>query len=130
MISSLQVPPAESILAESPPILQMQDITKHFPGVIALNKVSLDVRQGEVHCLMGENGAGKSTLMKILSGAYTEYEGQLLLDGKPIRLRNPKDGQVHGIAMIYQELNLVPELSVYENIFLGRELHGPLGVIA
>jgi ribose transport system ATP-binding protein len=80
--------------------------------------------------LMGENGAGKSTLMKILSGAYTDYEGQIILNGERIHLRNPREAQQHGIAMIYQELNLVPELSIYENIFLGREHHHALGVLS
>jgi ribose transport system ATP-binding protein len=114
---------------ERPIILQMQDITKRFPGVVALDNVSFNVHQGEVHCLIGENGAGKSTLVKIMSGVYTEYEGQISLDGQPIRLHSTKDAQVHGIGMIHQELNLVPELRVYENIFLGRELDRPLGIL-
>ncbi len=113
--------------ADHPAVLQMQGITKRFPGVVALSDVSFDVRRGEVHCLMGENGAGKSTLMKIMSGVYTEYEGRILLDGVPVRLHSPKDAQHHGIGMIHQELNLVPELRVYENVFLGREMHGALG---
>ncbi len=112
---------------ETPAILHMQGITKRFPGVVALSDVSFDVRRGEVHCLLGENGAGKSTLVKIMSGVYTEYEGQILLDGAPIKLHSPKEAQTHGIGMIHQELNLVSELRVYENVFLGRELHGPLG---
>jgi ABC-type sugar transport system ATPase subunit len=101
----------------------MQGITKRFPGVTALDNVSFDVHKGEVHCLVGENGAGKSTLMKIMNGIYTEYEGQLLLDGSVIRLHSARDAQTHGIGMIHQELNLIPELRVYENIFLGREMH-------
>jgi len=114
---------------EHPIVLQMQGITKRFPGVTALDNVSFDVHRGEVHCLVGENGAGKSTLMKVMNGIYTEYDGQMVLDGQPIRLRNTHDAQDHGLAMIHQELNLVPELRVYENIFLGRELRGPLGVL-
>jgi ABC-type sugar transport system ATPase subunit len=102
-------------------ILSMSHITKRFPGVLALNNVSFDVHRGEVHCLVGENGAGKSTLMNIMSGVYTGFEGQVLLDEHPATFHNTRDAQNAGIAMIHQELNLVPELTVYENIFLGRE---------
>ncbi len=102
-------------------ILSMQHITKRFPGVVALDDVTFDVHSGEVHGLVGENGAGKSTLMKIMSGIYTEFEGQMLLDGQPVAFHSPHDAQLNSIAMIHQELNLVPELTVYENIFLGRE---------
>src|SRR5947209_1628484 len=108
-------------------VLTMHAITKRFPGVLALSEVDFSVYPGEVHVLVGENGAGKSTLMKILSGVYTEYEGQLELDGNLVRLRSPRDAQQHGIAMIHQDLQQVPELSVYENLFLGREYHGFLG---
>ncbi len=118
-------------LAQTQPriILQMQNITKRFPGVVALDDVSFDVHEGEVHCLMGENGAGKSTLMKVMNGIYTEYEGQILLDERPIRLHSTKDAQQSGLGMIHQELNLVPELRVYENIFLGRELRTRFGML-
>ncbi len=102
-------------------ILSMRHITKRFPGVIALDEVTFDVHPGEVHGLVGENGAGKSTLMNIMSGVYTDYEGQLLLNDEPVRFHGPGDAQHAGIVMIHQELNLVPELTVYENIFLGRE---------
>ena len=112
-----------------PVILHMDRITKTFPGVTALQDVSFEVRTGEVHCLLGENGAGKSTLMKIMSGIYTDYEGQIILKGAPVRFNSPRDAQQHGIAMIHQELNLVPELTVYENIFLGRERRARLGAI-
>ena len=104
-----------------PVILSMNNITKRFPGVIALDNVSFDVHVGEVHCLVGENGAGKSTLMNIMSGVYTGYDGQIVLNGHPMTFHNTRDAQNAGIAMIHQELNLVPELTVYENIFLGRE---------
>ncbi|MEP6985232.1 MAG: sugar ABC transporter ATP-binding protein [Chloroflexota bacterium] len=120
------LPPAQT---ERRIILQMQNITKRFPGVVALDDVSFDVYAGEVHCLMGENGAGKSTLMKIMNGIYTEYEGQVLLEGQPIHLHSTKDAQQSGLGMIHQELNLVPELRVYENIFLGRELQTRLGTL-
>lgn len=101
-------------------ILEMKDITKRFPGVTALDGVCLSVRRGEVHGLVGENGAGKSTLMKILAGAQPMDSGEILVDGTPARIRSPQDAQSHGISMIHQEFNLVPRLSVAENIFLGR----------
>ncbi len=99
----------------------MQGIGKLFPGVRALRDVSFDVRTGEVHALVGENGAGKSTLMKILAGAYVADEGEIRLEGRPVRFNGPSDALAAGIVTIYQELNLVPTLSVAENIFLGDE---------
>ncbi|MCA1900707.1 MAG: sugar ABC transporter ATP-binding protein [Candidatus Hydrogenedens sp.] len=102
-------------------LLEMRDITKRFPGVLALDKVKLEVRYGEVHCLVGENGAGKSTLMKILSGAVPMDSGEIFLEGQPIHIISPYHAQQLGISMIYQEFNLIPYLSVAENIFLGRE---------
>ncbi|HLZ58166.1 MAG TPA: sugar ABC transporter ATP-binding protein [Ktedonosporobacter sp.] len=111
------------------PLLEMVRITKSFPGVQALKEVSISVRAGEVRALLGENGAGKSTLMNILDGVFSEYGGEIRLDGHPVSIRSPRDAQKLGIAMIHQELNLVPELSVSDNIFLGRELRTPLGTI-
>lgn len=111
------------------PILEMRDITKRFPGVVALKGVSLDVCAGEVRALLGENGAGKSTLVNILGGVHSDYGGQIRIDGAVSALHTPRDAQRLGIAMIHQELNLVPELSVADNIFLGRELRRPWGVI-
>jgi len=99
----------------------MQGITKDFPGVRALDGVTFEVRAGEVHALVGENGAGKSTLMKILSGALPRDGGQVLLDGQPVEITSPHRAQELGISMIYQDFNLVPYLSVGENILLGRE---------
>lgn len=101
--------------------LQMQHISKTFPGVVALDDVSFALRKSEVHILLGENGAGKSTLMKILSGAYQKTAGQILLNNQEVEIKNPKHAQDLGIGIIYQELNLVPQLSAAENIFLGRE---------
>ena len=101
-------------------VLEMRNVTKRFPGVTALDAVRLEVRPGEVHALVGENGAGKSTLMKILAGAQPMDEGEILLDGAPVRIRTPHDAQALGVSMIHQEFNLVPRLSVAENIFLGR----------
>ncbi|GAB4429211.1 MAG: sugar ABC transporter ATP-binding protein [Chloroflexi bacterium OHK40] len=108
----------------SPPILEMRGITKEFPGVKALNNVSFGVERGEIHCLVGENGAGKSTLMKVLSGVYPygTYSGDILFDGAVQQFRSIRDSEHTGIAIIYQELALVPEMTVYENIFLGNEI--------
>jgi len=103
------------------PRLSMQEITKSFPGVQALDGASLDVRAGECHALVGENGAGKSTLMKVLAGAVIPDSGQMFLDGRRLEPRSPLEARRAGISMIYQELNLLPELTVAENIFLGRE---------
>lgn len=102
-------------------ILEMRNITKEFPGVKALNNVNLKVKKGEVHVLVGENGAGKSTLMKILNGVYSMDAGEIIYKGKKIEIRTPRDAQEAGISIIHQELNLIPKLSVAENIFLGRE---------
>jgi putative multiple sugar transport system ATP-binding protein len=106
------------------PILEMKNITKTFPGVKALSNVSFQVARGEIHCLVGENGAGKSTLMKVLSGLYPHgsYSGEILFDGQEQRFSSIRDSEKAGIAIIYQELALVPELTVYENIFLGNEI--------
>lgn len=98
-------------------ILEFQNISKSFVGVKALSDVSFSVREGEVHALLGENGAGKSTLMKILSGAYMKDAGKVFLDGQEIQVKNTKESERLGISIIYQELNLIPELSVAENIF-------------
>ncbi|MFL5733977.1 MAG: ATP-binding cassette domain-containing protein, partial [Chloroflexia bacterium] len=103
------------------PLLQMEGITKSFPGVVALQGVSLDVRGGEVHVLLGENGAGKSTLVKILTGAYQMDAGSILWKGNPAQIGSPADAQRLGISVIYQEFNLVPQLSIGENIFITRE---------
>ncbi|MBN1372176.1 MAG: ATP-binding cassette domain-containing protein [Anaerolineaceae bacterium] len=111
------------------PLLEMRNITKTFPGVKALSDVSFEVGEGEIHCLVGENGAGKSTLMKVLSGVYPhgEYTGEILINGMEQIFRNIRDSEKAGIAIIYQELALVPEMTVYENIFLANEIRkGPL----
>jgi len=101
-------------------LLAMRSITKHFPGVRALDQVDFDLRQGEVHVLVGENGAGKSTLIKILSGAYRMDAGTILIDDKPVSIGKPSDAADLGIFTIYQEIMLVPPLTVAENIFLGE----------
>ena len=106
------------------PILEMKNITKEFPGVKALDNVTFSVKRGEIHCLVGENGAGKSTLMKILSGVYPhgQYEGDIVFGGQNQTFSNIRDSERTGISIIYQELALVPEMTVYENIFLGNEI--------
>ncbi|MBL8055693.1 MAG: sugar ABC transporter ATP-binding protein [Anaerolineales bacterium] len=107
--------------------LQMQAISKAFPGVQALRQVSFDLRRGEVHALVGENGAGKSTLMKILSGVYRPDAGQILIEGQPVTIQIPRDAQRHGISIVHQELNLFSNLTVAENVFGGRmPARGPL----
>ncbi|MDX1962801.1 MAG: sugar ABC transporter ATP-binding protein [Pirellulales bacterium] len=102
-------------------LISIRAIGKQFPGVRALHNVSLDVEAGELHAIMGENGAGKSTLMKILSGVYPVYEGELVIRGQTARFRGTRDAEAAGISIIHQELNLVEQLSVAANIFLGRE---------
>ncbi len=104
-------------------VLEFKGITKDFPGVRALDNVDFTLKRGEVHALVGENGAGKSTLIKILAGVFPPTEGEIFLHGKNATIRNPKDGLKMGISVIYQELNLVPYISVAKNIFLGREPH-------
>src|SRR3984885_10094730 len=104
------------------PLLELKNITKDFPGVRALDGVSFDLQKGEVHALCGENGAGKSTLIKILCGYYPwgSFGGEVLLENQPLRFKSLKDSEERGIALIAQELALVPEMSVAENMLLGR----------
>ncbi|MHC4368191.1 MAG: ATP-binding cassette domain-containing protein, partial [Planctomycetota bacterium] len=99
-------------------VLEAESISKAFGGIKALDEVSLKIRAGKVNAIVGENGAGKSTLMKIISGVHREYEGQIVLDGKPVAFSSPREAQDSGIAIIHQELNLIPYLSVAENVFL------------
>jgi ribose transport system ATP-binding protein len=102
-------------------LLEVQELTRRFPGVLALNQVDFDVRAGEVHALVGENGAGKSTMINILAGVLQPSGGKVLLDGTPVVFHNPADAQRAGISVIFQEFNLIPHLSVSENIFINRE---------
>ncbi len=114
------------------PILELQNISKQFPGVKALDDVRFEMQAGEVHALLGENGAGKSTLIKIISGVYKPDTGIIKLDGQPVQFNNPHEAQSRGIATIYQELSLYPELTVAENIFMGHSPHrriGPFNVV-
>jgi simple sugar transport system ATP-binding protein len=103
------------------PLIELRNVSKYFGSVIALNGVSFDVKPAEVHCLLGDNGAGKSTLIKTLSGVYAPDAGEILVGGRPIRLTSPRDTLDRGIATVYQDLSLVPLMSVARNFFLGRE---------
>lgn len=114
---------------QTEPLLQMSGIVKEFPGVKALNQVDFTLLSGEIHALLGENGAGKSTLMKVLSGVYQKDGGEIKLDGKSVEITGPRQAQKLGIGIIHQEMNLVPALTVMENVFLGREPQKLLGFV-
>lgn len=109
-------------------LLEMRQIDKQFSGVHALDHVNFRVRAGEIHALMGENGAGKSTLMKVLTGLYRKDAGEIVLDGEQVSFNSPLDAQRAGISTIYQEINLIPYLSIAENIHLGREPMNRTGI--
>jgi len=113
----------------TPAFVELRAVSKYFGTVIALKEVSFDVRGGEVHCLLGDNGAGKSTLIKILSGVHLPDEGQILVDGKPARFGSPRETLDSGIATVYQDLALVPLMSVARNFFLGREPLRRVGLV-
>lgn len=122
-------PPEAATPGAGPPVLQALGVGKRFPGVVALDDVSFDLRAGEVHALVGENGAGKSTLIKVLTGVHRPDAGELRLAGEPVRFQRPFEAQQAGISTIYQEVNLVPLMSVARNIFLGREPRNRLRLI-
>ncbi|HBU5945042.1 TPA: sugar ABC transporter ATP-binding protein, partial [Citrobacter freundii] len=105
----------------SSPLLRLEGISKRYGATLALNNVRFDLFAGEVHALMGENGAGKSTLMKILSGNEQRDSGAIYINGQEIDIRTPRDARKYGIAIIHQELNTVPDMTVAENLFLGQE---------
>jgi len=109
-------------------IISLKNVTKRFPGVLALDNCQFDLLPGEVHALMGENGAGKSTLMKILSGVYQKDAGEICIDGRAVDMPNPRAAQAMGIGIIHQELNLMNHLSAAQNIFIGREPRGRFGL--
>jgi ribose transport system ATP-binding protein len=110
-------------------MLRLNGISKSFPGVQALRDVSLDVRRGEIHGLVGENGAGKSTLIKIVAGAYAPDQGEMSFDGAPVRRSSPREAKRHGVHVVYQEFVLFPQLSVAENIFIGHERRNRIGFV-
>src|ERR687894_1941498 len=103
------------------PVVRLRGVSKEFPGVLAVDGVDLDIMPGEVHVVAGENGAGKSTLMKLLSQVERPSSGEVFLDGEPVEYRGPGHAQHLGVAMVYQEFALAPDLSVAENLYLGRE---------
>ncbi len=115
----------------SPPLIEAEGVTKRFPGVLALSGVSMRLDRGEVLAVVGENGAGKSTLMKVLAGVYQPDEGEVRIDGRPVRFAGPADAMRAGVSLIHQELNLAENLSVLDNLFLGREATtgGPLRLL-
>ena len=115
-------------MAESAPILQMKNISKNFPGVKALSGVDFRLFKGEIHAIMGQNGAGKSTLVKVLTGVHKHDAGEMLLEGRPIRPDSPLAAQKLGISTVYQEINLCPNLTVAENVFIGRQPMGIAGI--
>ena len=114
---------------EQTPVLEVRRVTKRFPGVLALDDVSFELLPGEGHALVGENGAGKSTLIKVITGVHTPDEGQILFKGQEVSFSTPRESQEAGISTIYQEVNLIPLLSVAQNVFLGREPRNSLGLI-
>ena len=111
-------------------MIRMSGISKAFSGNVVLSNVEFELHDGEIHALMGENGAGKSTLMKILSGIYEKDAGSVVVDGQEMEFKSPKDSEGQGIAVIHQELNILPDLSVAENLFLGKEkTYGLFGIM-
>src|SRR5258705_9656847 len=115
-------------MSDKQPIFHIQHVSKSFGGVQALQDVHFEIFPGEVHALLGENGAGKSTLIKIITGVYQPDVGELFLAGSPIRFANTREAQSHGIAAIYQEPSLFPDLDIAENIMVGRQPMGRMGV--
>jgi ribose transport system ATP-binding protein len=115
--------------ADEAPVLELRNVVKRFGGALALSGVDFTLRRGEIHGLLGENGAGKSTLMKILSGVHSPDEGEIILEGQPVKFHSPAGAKANGVGMIYQELTNMPSLSVAENVFLGRQYTNRLGII-
>ena len=109
--------------------IEMKNIMKYFGTVKVLNNASFSLDDGEIHALMGENGAGKSTLMKVLTGVYNKDGGEILIDGKSISFNHPKEAEEYGIVFIYQELNSLLDMTVEENIFLGKEIYTKFGIL-
>ncbi len=110
-------------------VVELRHVTKKFPGVIAMRDMHIQIRPGEIHGLIGENGAGKSTLIKVLTGVHTPEEGEIYVDGERVSFSNPVSAREHGIACVYQELNIVPMLSVADNVFMGRKITNKFGFL-
>src|SRR6202011_5881437 len=104
-----------------PPLLEVRNVGKYFGNVVALHDISMEVRAGEVTCVLGDNGAGKSSLIKILSGVHTYDEGEFLVEGKPVRFSGPREARAAGISVVFQDLATIPLMSVWRNFFLGSE---------
>ena len=104
------------------PVLELRKVTKRFPGVLANDQIDLDLKQGEIHALLGENGAGKTTLMNILYGLYAPDEGEVIVRGKKVDIRDPRDAIDAGIGMVHQHFMLIPVFTVTENVMLGEEV--------
>src|SRR5262245_61653960 len=115
-----------AMTAQQPPILEMRHIAKRFDATQALDDVSLALYPGEIHALLGENGAGKSTLIKIMTGIHKPDQGEMLLDGRPLHVGSTAEAQAHGIAAIYQEPMIFPDLNVAENIFISHRQRSPV----
>jgi ribose transport system ATP-binding protein len=115
--------------SDGPPLLELKNVSKSFGGVSALRNVAFTLARGEIHGLVGENGAGKSTMMKIIAGVHHDFQGQMLLDGREVRFRNPHDSLAVGIGMVHQELSVAPDLTVAENVFLGKQPTRAVGII-
>src|SRR5258706_8983 len=111
------------------PFIQLDRVSKRFGGVNALDEVSFDIHEGEVHAVVGENGAGKSTLMKLLAGVHEPDQGEIRIEGRSVRLKNPREARRHGISIVFQELNLFPHRTVIANVFANRELTGRWGAV-
>jgi simple sugar transport system ATP-binding protein len=112
----------------TPPLIEVRGLSKHFAQIVALSEVSMTLERGEVHCLLGDNGAGKSSLIRTLSGYYKPTSGEILFEGEPVHFSSPRDALDRGIATVYQDLGLVPLMSVTRNFFMGREPVKDLGI--
>src|SRR5213593_546955 len=110
------------MVESDPPFIQLDRLSKRFGGVTALDQVSFEIRRGEVHAVVGENGAGKSTLMKLLAGVHTPDDGEIRIEGRNVRLKNPREARRQGISIVFQELNLFPHRTVAANVFANREM--------
>jgi ABC-type sugar transport system ATPase subunit len=117
------------LMPDNDMMLEVRNVSKAFPGTQALDQVSLAVRKGEVHAVLGENGAGKSTLMLILAGVHQRDSGEILLEGRPVAIHDPHHAQMLGICMVHQDLSLAPSLSVAENMFANRQPLTRLGMV-
>jgi simple sugar transport system ATP-binding protein len=124
--------PTAAVASDASPLLEARHVSKYFGSVIALRDVSLQVRAGEVTCVLGDNGAGKSSLIKILSGVFPPDEGEILVDGRPAHFAGPRDARTRGIATVFQDLATVPMMSIWRNFFLGQEptrSYGPVRLL-